>query len=1401
MLDVNEFDSMRIGLASPEQILEWSHGEVKKPETINYRTLKPERDGLFCERIFGPTKDWECHCGKYKRIRHKGVVCDKCGVEVTRAKVRRERMGHIQLATPVSHIWYFKGIPSRMGLILDVSPRSLERVLYFASYIVVDPAGSPLAKRQLLSEQEYREYEAQFNEEGYTIGGKSVVIETVAQRNERLAIVREAQRKERYNAALREDATIPEADKEYEELTREERYELGATEEILFVCIDMGAEAVKALLSELDLEQLNAELREELNTASGQRKIRAVRRLEVVEAFRQSGNRPEWMIMDVVPVIPPELRPMVQLDGGRFATSDLNDLYRRVINRNNRLKRLLDLGAPDIIVRNEKRMLQEAVDALIDNGRRGRPVTGPGNRPLKSLSDMLKGKQGRFRQNLLGKRVDYSGRSVIVVGPELKMHQCGLPKEMALELFKPFVMKRLVERGQASNIKAAKRQVERVGPGVWESLEEVIKEHPVLLNRAPTLHRLGIQAFEPILWEGRAIKLHPLVCTAFNADFDGDQMACHLPLSVEAQSEARTLMLSVHNILSTKDGKPVAVPSQDMILGTYYLTVVREDTRDKAKTFATYDEVMLAYDSHVIGLQDILYIRLPEHGRVETTAGRLIFNNALFPELWQYEQKEDGTYTLGKVMDKKTVGKLVDQCFQLFGNEKTAELLDRIKSLGYSFARRAGMTVAIADIKVPEEKFDLLDTAEQEVEKVSRLYRRGLITEEERYRKTIQLWTKATEDVTDAMMDNMARDKDGFNPVYMMAISGARGNKQQIRQLAGMRGLMADPSGRIIDLPIKANFKEGLTVLDYFTSSHGARKGLADTALRTADSGYLTRRLVDVSQDVIVREDDCVVVGIDLVRERARLATSPRQALEMLKDKLIGRVLDKDVVNAETGELAVPAETILDEQSLADIADAGVTAISLRGAHLGSDSDINHTNLVQKILLGESDDSIRATLKETMIQNMLNKDTVNAIVDSNGVEIYPADTRLTEEGIEAILNSDVKEVQVRNNEINGIEVEAIVEGTGIIEPLKDRIVGRIAAEELINKETGEVIVPLNGEITEELADEVVKHYDVVKIRSGLTCRSPYGVCRKCYGRDLGTGDQVQVGEAVGIIAAQSIGEPGTQLTMRTFHTGGVAGDDITQGLPRVEELFEARKPKRNAIIAENEGVVRVVPNEGKKGTNTIFITGEDGIELDYLIPYGSRIIVKDGDVVSLGARLTEGSINPHDIMRVMGTQATQRYLVYEVQKVYKSQGVEINDKHIEVIVRQMLHKVKIETAGDADMLPGDMIDINTFDEENRRLTLNGRENATGKRTLLGITKAALATDSFLSAASFQETTRVLTDAAIKGKIDPLLGLKENVIIGKLIPAGTGMSRYRKIEVVKKAPEILELTDDGEIIEK
>ncbi len=1381
MLDVNEFDSMRIGLASPEQILSWSHGEVKKPETINYRTLKPEREGLFCERIFGPTKDWECYCGKYKRIRHKGIVCDKCGVEVTRAKVRRERMGHITLATPVSHIWYFKGIPSRMGLILDISPRSLERVLYFASYIVVDPSDSPLLKRQLLSETEYREFENQILDPGFTINGKGVVVETVLARHHRETVLATARLKVAQQEAG-EDVT----------LTEEESYELEAAENLIYVCIDMGAEAIKYLLEELDLEALNVELRAELESTSGQRRVRAVRRLEVVEAFRQSGNRPEWMIFDVVPVIPPELRPMVQLDGGRFATSDLNDLYRRVINRNNRLKRLLELGAPDIIVRNEKRMLQEAVDALIDNGRRGRPVTGPGNRPLKSLSDMLKGKQGRFRQNLLGKRVDYSGRSVIVVGPELKMHQCGLPKEMALELFKPFVMKRLVERNLASNIKAAKRKVERVEPVVWDVLEEVIKEHPVLLNRAPTLHRLGIQAFEPILWEGRAIKLHPLVCTAFNADFDGDQMACHLPLSVEAQAEARTLMLSSHNILSTKDGKPVAVPSQDMILGTYYLTVVREKTREdaKSKVFANYDEVMLAYEAGHIGLQDVIYVRMEGYGRVESTPGRLIFSKALYPELRSFHQKEDGTYSLGDVMDKKSIAKLVEKCFQLFGNESTAELLDRIKSLGYSFARRAGMTIAIADIKVPEEKKTILAKADDDVEKVTLMYRRGIITEDERYRKTVKLWTEATDDVTDVMMDKMANDKDGFNPVYMMAISGARGNKQQIRQLAGMRGLMADPSGRIIDLPIKANFREGLTVLDYFTSSHGARKGLADTALRTADSGYLTRRLVDVSQDVIVREDDCDIVGIDLVRERARLAKTSEAAISLLMESLKGRVLDKDVVDPATGEVIVAAETVLTEENLLLIGSKNVTGIALRGVHFGEDTDINHTNLVQKILLGEVDDSVRATLKETMVQNMLGKDTVAPVVTSEGEELVPAQTELTEEAIERILNSDVKEVKVHNHEIDGIEVEAIVEGTGVIEPLKDRIVGRFAAQELVNKETGEVIVPLNEEITDELASEVVKHYEKVKIRSVLTCKSPYGVCRKCYGRDLGSGGQVQVGEAVGIIAAQSIGEPGTQLTMRTFHTGGVAGDDITQGLPRVEELFEARRPKRNATIAETAGTITRIESDERKGTQTIVLLRENGEEQEYPIPYGSRIIVREGAEIEQGARLTEGSINPHDIMNIMGAEAAQRYLVYEVQKVYKSQGVEINDKHIEVIVRQMLHKVKIEDAGDAELLPGDSIDVNTFNEENRRLVINGKRPAIGRRTLLGITKAALATDSFLSAASFQETTRVLTDAAIKGKIDPLLGLKENVIIGKLIPAGTGMSRYRKIDVIEAKPEAI-----------
>ena len=1033
MLDVNEFDSMRIGLASPEKILEWSHGEVKKPETINYRTLKPERDGLFCERIFGPTKDWECHCGKYKRIRYKGIVCDRCGVEVTRAKVRRERMGHIQLATPVSHIWYFKGIPSRMGLVLDISPRSLEKVLYFASYIVLDPGDTPLQKKQLLTETEYR------------------------------------QNLDMYGEKFR---------------------------------VGMGAAAVKELLAELDLEALDKELREELRDSSGQRRVRAIRRLEVIEAFLHSGNKPEWMILDAVPVIPPELRPMVQLDGGRFATSDLNDLYRRVINRNNRLSRLLELGAPDIIVRNEKRMLQEAVDALIDNGRRGRPVTGPGNRALKSLSDMLKGKQGRFRQNLLGKRVDYSGRSVIVVGPELKMHQCGLPKEMALELFKPFVMKKLVEEGKATNIKNAKKQVERVQENVWDVLEDVIKEHPVLLNRAPTLHRLGIQAFEPILWEGRAIKLHPLVCTAYNADFDGDQMACHLPLSVEAQSEARTLMLSAHNILAPKDGKPVAVPTQDMVLGAYYLTMVKPGSKGEGKLFADFDEVMLAYDAKVLDIGALIKVRIPGHGLIETTAGRMLYNNQLYEALrrfhtdkvmvftdpkdaaFAYEnglidsdhlvkvKREDGRILdygftamkeefgvdlaairpkvakkidkeavaafkadkeyvdvecLGVLMNKKQIGKLVADCFHLVGNTETASLLDRIKAIGYHYARQAGMSIAISDIQVPEEKKAILSETDSQVLKVTQMFMRGLITEDERYRKTIALWEKATDDVTEAMMDNM----DSFNSIFMMADSGARGNKQQIRQVAGMRGLMADPSGRIIDLPIKANFREGLSVLDYFTSSHGARKGLADTALRTADSGYLTRRLVDVSQDVIVREDDCDVFGLDLIRERARLAGSVRQAVNLLREKLIGRVLARDVVDEETGELLFAEDHVLTNDDLDTVIEYKIPKLSLRGSQMDINDDLNHTNKIENVMLGAPEDSIRDALREAMVENMLGKTVERTVYDSMGTEICPAGTALTEEAIERILLSDVEEVKVRNNDIRGVEVTAIVEGDGI----------------------------------------------------------------------------------------------------------------------------------------------------------------------------------------------------------------------------------------------------------------------------------------------------------------------------------------------------------------------------------
>ncbi len=1147
MLDVNNFDRIRIGLASPEQIREWSSGEVKKPETINYRTLKPERDGLFCERIFGPTKDWECNCGKYKRIRYKGVVCDRCGVEVTRSKVRRERMGHIELAAPCSHIWYFKGIPSRMGLLLNISPRQLEKVIYFVSYIVLDGGDTPLEKMSLLTESEYRD------------------------------------NKEKYGNGFR---------------------------------AGIGAEAIKELLDDLDLEQLYEELKEEIRTTTGQRNIKAVRRLEVVEAFLKSNNKPSWMILDVLPVIPPEIRPMVQLDGGRFATSDLNDLYRRVINRNNRLKRLLDLGAPDIIVRNEKRMLQEAVDALIDNGRRGRPVTGPGNRPLKSLSDMLKGKQGRFRQNLLGKRVDYSGRSVIVVGPELKMHQCGLPKEMAIELFKPFVMKELVNKGYAHNIKSAKRMVERLKPEVWDVLEGVIKDHPVLLNRAPTLHRLGIQAFEPVLVEGRALRLHPLVCTAYNADFDGDQMAIHVPLSAEAQAEARLLMLAANNILNPKDGKPVTTPTQDMILGSYYLTIDRDGALGEGKIFKDNNEALLAYDAGEVHLQAKVLIRQPDGSKLETTVGRVIFNNVIPPEVGYVNE------TIGK----KGLGKIVAKCYKKLGASATAAMLDGIKSQGYKYSTQAGFTVAFSDIIVPDEKVEILANSDKEVEKIEQKFRRGLITDEERYNLVIKVWNKATKDVTDALLANL----DKFNNINMMATSGARGNNQQIRQLAGMRGLMADSTGRTIELPIKANFREGLNVQEYFISSHGARKGLTDTALRTADSGYLTRRLVDVAQEVIVREDDC------------------------------------------------------------------------------------HTT-------------------------------------------------------------------------KGLLVEAIKNGNEVIEPLEERIAGRYALEPVIHPETGEVIVAANEEITDDLAAEIQKAgIEQVVIRSALTCKSRYGICRKCYGRNLATGGHVDIGEAVGIIAAQSIGEPGTQLTMRTFHTGGVAGDDITQGLPRVEELFEARKPKGQAIIAEAGGVVQI--QDIKNNRKEIVITEDSGETREYPVPYAARLKVNSGDIVEAGQELTEGSINPHDLLRVKGPLGVQMYLLREVQKVYRLQGVDINDKHIEVMVRQMLRKVKVEDAGDTNLLPGGQVDVFDFESENERVRAEGGQEAIGKTVLLGITKASLATDSFMSAASFQETTRVLTDAAIKGKVDPLLGLKENVILGKLIPAGTGMSRYRNIKVTDETEE-------------
>ena len=1377
MLDVNVFDSMRIGLASAEKIREWSHGEVKKPETINYRTLKPERDGLFCERIFGPTRDWECHCGKYKRIRYKGIVCDRCGVEVTRAKVRRERMGHIELAAPVSHIWYFKGIPSRMGLILDLSPRALEKVLYFASYIVIDPADSGLIKKQLLVESEYRAAREKYGK-GFKVG--------------------------------------------------------------------MGAEAIQQLLEELDLEKMSEELREELKSAPGQKKIRAIRRLEVVEAFRKSGNNPAWMILNVIPVIPPDLRPMVQLDGGRFATSDLNDLYRRVINRNNRLKRLLDLGAPDIIVRNEKRMLQEAVDALIDNGRRGRPVTGPGNRPLKSLSDMLKGKQGRFRQNLLGKRVDYSGRSVIVVGPELKLHQCGLPKEMALELFKPFVMKKLVSDGLVVNIKAAKRKVERANPEVWDVLEEVIKEHPVLLNRAPTLHRLGIQAFEPVLTEGRALKLHPLACTAYNADFDGDQMAIHLPLSAEAQAEARVLMLAANHILAPKDGKPIIEPTQDMVLGTYYLTILKPSALGTGRVVTGIAEALMAYQQGKLDLQAEITARispkdLPRQLQrkleaqdatsllVKTSVGRMIFNEILPPELrYYYQDKEADSplvgWHLGILMNKRELGKLVAACYK-FGAAKTAEIINNIKNLGYHYACKAGMTVAISDVEVPAAKKDIINETKGRVNRVEKQYTRGLITESERYKMVVDLWTEATNKVADAMMDNLAAQASNgnFNPIFMMADSGARGNKQQMRQLAGMRGLMADPSGKIIDLPITANFREGLSVSDYFISSHGARKGLADTALRTADSGYLTRRLVDVAQDVIVREDDCDISTINLDIMKAKLCEDTFDALEILNDMLMGRIIAEDVIDTETGEVLVKNDSILDEEALTLIGEHNIPNIMIRGTSFTTEHFTGHVMVKETVILGTHDATEREQVHENIVKELLGKEVTRDVIDTvstfvnqtvtstttvnvNTIDVSDFASEesipnnetkyivqvgdiLTRELIDNLLASDAKEIYVRNHAIRGIEVEAIKEGSGIIESLQDRIVGRVLAEDIVDPETGEEIGYVNETIDDELADKIAKVRDRVSIRSVLTCKSQFGVCKKCYGRDLANQSEVEVGEAVGIIAAQSIGEPGTQLTMRTFHTGGVAGEDITQGLPRVEELFEARKPKHNAIIAEVEGTAHIRTDE--KGLKQVVINPaeirEDGTGTqprDYTIPYGARLAVTDGAYIKAGDKLTEGAVNPHDILRICGLRETQRYLVYEVQKVYKSQGVEINDKHIEVMVRQMLHKVKIEESGTTDFLPGEYVDLNAFEAANTKAIEEGGEPAVAKPILLGITKASLATDSFLSAASFQETTRVLTDAAIKGKVDPLIGLKENVIIGKLIPAGTGMPCYRGLEAVE-----------------
>lgn len=1318
---------MKIGIASPEKIKEWSHGEVTKPETINYRTLKAETDGLFCERIFGPTKDWECKCGKYKKMRYKGTVCDKCGVEVTSSKVRRERMGHIELACPVSHIWYFKGTPSRIGLILDVSPRQLERVLYFAAYIVIDKGDTKLQDKQVLNEQEYQQ-------------------------------------------AVQE-------------------YGAGSFK------AQMGAEAIQKLLQNLDLLALEEQLKEDVESSSNQRRIRSIRRLEEVEAFLHSGNKPEWMILTVLPVIPPDLRPMVQLDGGRFATSDLNDLYRRVINRNNRLKRLMGMGAPEIIVRNEKRMLQEAVDALIDNGRRGRAVSGPGNRPLKSLSDMLKGKQGRFRQNLLGKRVDYSGRSVIVVGPELKMYQCGLPKEMAIELFKPFIMHELIKREMASNLKVARKKVDKLAPEVWDVLGDVIKEHPVLLNRAPTLHRLGIQAFEPILWEGRAIKLHPLVCPGYNADFDGDQMACHLPLSVEAQAEARTLMLSINNILSTKDGKPVAIPSQDMILGSYYLTIVKEDKEEedaldssKFHAYTNYDEVMLAYALKQVGIHDFIKVEVPGHGLVVTTPGRLIFNYAIPEELRFFYKRNDGTTGLGVTIGKKQMGKLVNDCFKKLGFKATGDLLDSIKALGFHYALISGISIGIYDVAVPEKKDHILSESDKQVEKVKKFYRRGLMTEEERYRKVVKIWEKATNDVGEAMKASMTK----MNPLTMMAQSGARGNDNQIRQLAGMRGLIADTSGKTVELPVKANFREGLTVLDYFTSSHGARKGLADTALRTADSGYLTRRLVDVSQDVIVREEDCDVQVLNFDRELNLIASRPavRNIYNEQKNKLIGSILEEDILNRRSGEILLVKGKTIDAEDVVLMNKNLIDSVTITIP--GEEESTTETVAFD---VTEAINEYDRAMKHHLTVHFRDAKLEEAALDRKGKEILPADTVIDDAAIKKILKADIPLIRVRMDQVKGIEVRKITEMGRLIESLADRISGRCSVEDVLNPETGKVIVKKNEEISDDQAAEIEKHYDSLRVRSILTCQSEHGICAKCYGRNLATGRHVEIGESVGIIAAQSIGEPGTQLTMRTFHTGGVASaEDITQGLPRVEELFEARKPKGNAIISNIAGTVSIEDSSENANIKIITVTNEETSDT-YKIPFGKRISVEEGQVIEAGTRLIEGNINPHDILRVLGVKATQNYIVKEVQKVYRSQGVEINDKHIEIIVHQMLRKIKILNPGDSAWLPGETVDIVSYRAENQRLEDEGKEAAVGENLLLGTTKAALATDSFLSAASFQETTRVLTEAAIKGKEDPLLGLKENVIIGKLIPAGTGMSRYRKLSVEHKGEPIKPVVEE------